>query len=492
MKRFSEELHKKALTVKLKAAERDALRERVLSYMEYHPLATQGKRTISKSERALLSEPYHTVSFSWRQFFSYGSVAAVVCAITISYSAEQAIPGDALYPVKVKFNEEVRSSLTLSPYEKVTWETERLNRRIAEARVLASEGKLTTEAEAAVVAAVRTHSAEARREIDELRVTDKDEASLAALHLATTLDVQSAALRQTEGGADLSGNQMTFSAQVDDLAAGSDEVAEENPIAAIASAVEAERRETVLPAQDTLPSFDRLVAHAESDTTRARELLVSINATAATDEVREVTRRLEDIERLMARALSERGADEGLAQETLTEVIARTQKLIVYMTNIDVREVLSVENLVPVELTDDERRVVVVDALGRARSLVAQVETARASITLTADIAGKVDESLGRVATLMADAEAALSAGDFGAAEVSSLEAQAVASDVAAMVGLDLGSTSTEVSVPMPTEVGTTTGTSSEPAGQVEGVSDTATSSATSSDSVATSSPVGV
>ena len=57
----------------------------------------------------------------------------------------------SLYLVKVHFNEEIRSTLALSPYEKVAWETKRIERRIAEARLLASEGNLTDELGAGVV-----------------------------------------------------------------------------------------------------------------------------------------------------------------------------------------------------------------------------------------------------------------------------------------------------------------------------------------------------
>ncbi len=478
MKRFSEELHKKALSVKLKAAERDVLRERVLSYMEYHPLQAAGERTISKSERALLSETYRTVSFSWRQIFSYSSVAVAVCVVIVSHSAEQAVPGDTLYPVKVKFNEEVRSSLTLSPYKKVTWETERLNRRIAEARVLVSEGRLTTEVEAEVLTAVRTHSAEARREIDEMRITDKEEASLAALHLATTLDVQSAALRQTEGG-ELPQAAGTFTAQVAGepvLMGGT-----ESPIAALASAVEAERRETTIPTEDVLPSFDRLVAHAELDTTRARELLASINGIATSDEVRDITRRLEDAERLIARALEVRASDEEAAKQMLTEVIARTQKLIVFMTNIDVRAVLSVEALVPVELTDEERQVVVLDTLGRVKSLQAQIATSLMSETLSPGISEKTTESLVQVDALVVSVEAALATSDFEVAQPAVTDALSIITDVASMVGIATGTLPVATPELLPIVVATSSATGSEPVGVVEGVSDAATTTATSS-----------
>lgn len=283
MKRFSEQFHTKAQAVKLKASEREELRERVLSYMEYHPLPQTAKRTIPKSERALFSDPYRTVSFKGWQIARYAGVAVCVLALTISYSAEQTVPGDALYAVKVRFNEEVRSTLAFSPYEKITWETERLSRRIAEARELESEGKLTTEVEQEVADAVREHGANARRGIAELKETDSDEATLASLYLATTLDVQAAAFRSEEGNGAASG----------DLTMATMRVADEVPAltSLIASAVDEARNQTELPSEDALPAYERLVAHAEIDTTRARELLDTIKPVATAEEIKDIDRR---------------------------------------------------------------------------------------------------------------------------------------------------------------------------------------------------------
>ena len=43
MKRFSEQLHKKSESISLKMEEKNALRERLVSYMEYHPLPASMK-----------------------------------------------------------------------------------------------------------------------------------------------------------------------------------------------------------------------------------------------------------------------------------------------------------------------------------------------------------------------------------------------------------------------------------------------------------------
>ncbi|MBY0309672.1 hypothetical protein K2Q16_00800 [Patescibacteria group bacterium] len=476
MKRFSEQFHTKAQSVKLKASERAELRERVLSYMEYHPLPESVKRTTKKGERTLLSDPYRTISFGRWQFARLAGVAVCVLALTISYSAEETVPGDALYAVKVRFNEEVRSTLAFSPYEKITWETQRLSRRIAEARELESEGKLTTEVEQEVADAVREHGANARRGIAELKVTDSDEATLASLYLATTLDVQAAAFR---------GEQEEAAVASDDMFMATMRVNEDAPALSslIADAVDEARSQTEIPNNDALPAYERLVAHAEIDTTRARELLDSIKSVATPEEIKDIDRRLADVDRTLAAALAQGSGDADGARPLLLDVLSRTQKLVVFMTNIDVRSALSVESLVPVVYTDAERTTAVQDDIGAAKTKVALIETALISTILEPAVSDKVDAALERIVVVVEEAETALAQADLDAAEMLAAEGKAIAFDAAVLMGID------ETSVPqieVPVETGTSS-TTTTPSGVVEGASDSATS--TGNDTTTTTPP---
>ena len=174
MKKFSEQLHKKSTSVKLQKSEKTELRERLVSYMEYHPLPAelQGQKVSKKktAPKAMpFNEAYTNISIPFFKIFKASAVMAVLVLIVLPFAAERAVPGDTLYAIKVEFNEELRSTLIFNSFQKVEWETERLNRRIAEARLLESEGRLTEEVGAEVAEAVRTHTDNVKREIEVLR-----------------------------------------------------------------------------------------------------------------------------------------------------------------------------------------------------------------------------------------------------------------------------------------------------------------------------------
>lgn len=93
------------------------------------------------------------------------ALAVVLSGGGVAFAAEQALPGDALYPVKVGVNEEVRAVLAMSDEAKAEWEAERATRRLDEAARLSARGELDQEALAAVESGFRTHADKVRTRI---------------------------------------------------------------------------------------------------------------------------------------------------------------------------------------------------------------------------------------------------------------------------------------------------------------------------------------
>lgn len=336
MKRFSEQFHTKAQSVKLKAVESAELRNRVLSYMEYHPLSSAQKTASTKLQDGTQIS-YFQMPFSTANLFRFSALVAVFMLVVIPVLAEKTIPGDPLYSVKVRFNEEVISTLKLSPYEKVEWETERLNRRIAEAKLLANEGKLTDEVEAEIVAAVQEHTESVEESIEELRVDDADQAVLASIELNSTLKMQSESLQS-----DVSATSLTMTDMV-----------ESSPKTKLADALNASitKQETGFDAA-TIPPYDKIMARVEINTTRAYELLKAKNIDGNEVMFADVTRRLEDVNRTINRANSLRTENETSASEALLDALQRSKKIIVFLS--ESGNASSIEALVPIEYTEEE------------------------------------------------------------------------------------------------------------------------------------------
>jgi hypothetical protein len=386
MKRFSEQFKKQSDIIRMRTSERTQLRERVLSYMEYHPLPSE-LASAKRTQATLVSEPFVALKLNSWYFRSFAGVFALFMIIGVPFVAERSVPGDMLYPVKVQFNEEVRSSLSLSPYAKVAWETQRVERRIAEARLLANAGKLTEEAEIKVAEAVKNHTDAAQREIAQLRESDSDEAVIAEIAFASALAVQTEVLENhIEQNETQSAEQGTS-------------------VVALAEVV-AQARESAEASQSAVrPSYEKLLGRVELESTKIYELFASVKDEASEAEMENVERRLSDIERKIEKAValkekaanavapqestattaatsSEEGMDSELAPEDQAEeeaidilrsALTDIQKLMNYMTHIDVRRSVSVEELVPLTLTPEEQSARASELLETVLALQAQV-----------------------------------------------------------------------------------------------------------------------
>jgi tetrahydromethanopterin S-methyltransferase subunit G len=406
MKSFDTELKKYADKVSLKASERRELRERILSYMEYHPLP---KQVLDTAELASGIPGEAFTTFHFTMFHARVTGAALVLVLILApFMAERAVPGDVLYLVKTGFNETLQKQLIDSPYEKIEFETKLMERRISEARSLAQEGKLTEEVKTQLAETVKGHTTAVRTGLTELRTQDADGAAIAEIAFNSSLEVQSAVLDA-------------------DQSVGNDSL-----IQGIRTVVNEARDEVVLNQDGNKPSFGGLMARVELETTRVYELFETVKASAKQKEIRDIERRLNDIERLVGKAKERQTVDEEKAANDLATTLGLIQKLIVFMTDINVRETVALETLVPVVLSDEERTQFAKERLDAIGVQVADVSVKLDAVEDT-DVKNKVEEGLGRTTTLTGDAALALERADIGAAESFIAEAGALVADLGMM-----------------------------------------------------------
>ncbi len=104
-----------------------------------------------------------------------------------SFAAQNALPGDALYPIKIHVTEQVQGLATLSDESKANWEAMLANRRLQEAEELAAKSKLNAEARADLEANFETHANKAQERIQKLADVDAKAAADIAANFQTSL-----------------------------------------------------------------------------------------------------------------------------------------------------------------------------------------------------------------------------------------------------------------------------------------------------------------
>lgn len=151
------------------------------------------KITLSKEERVVLFEkilkrsagaPVLSTWFAGQFVFVRRHVALVlILAIVLggggaTFASERALPGSALYPLKVGVSEPIRGLVKTLPEEKIEWQAEKAVRRIEEAQILSAEDKLDTEKKAKIEVLFEKHTQSLKQEAEkkiEKQILEEDE-----------------------------------------------------------------------------------------------------------------------------------------------------------------------------------------------------------------------------------------------------------------------------------------------------------------------------
>lgn len=138
------------MKIKLNKSAKELIKRRLIEYID---MSEAGKVEI------------HPVVQKWTfvsRFIKFAPAFAVVAVVVlvgggVSFAAQRSFPGDALYPVKINFNEKIVSLLQTSSKSKVHYEIKLAMRRLDEAAELAVKGKIGEKEERILASGFQTH-----------------------------------------------------------------------------------------------------------------------------------------------------------------------------------------------------------------------------------------------------------------------------------------------------------------------------------------------
>ncbi len=174
----------------MRSEDKGLVRERLVLYMEQRPLpSTEAPRPIRS--------PFSIPSIFRAHHFSGALMIALLVTtgtFGMSFAADDALPGDFLYPVKVKMNEGVKTAFILSDEARITFERERAELRLREASRLASEGRLDAKRQATVSKLFAAHTDSISQRVQNIETLDPVFAAEVSADLETALSTHEAVL----------------------------------------------------------------------------------------------------------------------------------------------------------------------------------------------------------------------------------------------------------------------------------------------------------
>jgi hypothetical protein len=334
MKRFTQQFNNESKKISLTPREQEELLRRIETYIEYHPMVNTDRVNTTPKQTSLLSKYKYSykISFGKSIIGKTSAAFALFMLVTIPVMAEQSMPGTVLHPVKVNVSEEIRGYF-LSGEERVRWETERIERRLEEARKLALLGKLTPEIEARVVDSVAKQKSVTNKQIAFLQTKDEEAAVMATIALGSVLEFQETLLESVK------------------------QSESKNDFIELSKLIEVGKEESKNKVASSLLSEERLLAKIELHSNRAYELLISIEKLYGLAEKENIARRLQAIENDLAEYTINK-VDAAFSEpqsSQLRDILSDLQKVISYTQSLREQNNVPLEQVIPLRLTTEER-----------------------------------------------------------------------------------------------------------------------------------------
>ena len=212
-KEFLKELKLESKSIKLTTEEAKEMHSYVADFVNLHT------EEVSKNIRS----PYFTKSSLVMAFSSFAIVALIFVGTT--FAASSSLPGDALYPIKVNINEQVKGLFITGDAKNAAWHEELISQRLTEAETLASQGKLDEKAQAQLSVSFDNSVKKFNSNLVSIQESDLDAAASTSAHFQYTLQAHQAVLnRLSDEVAKVSGKISSLLGAIDKELASSTEV----------------------------------------------------------------------------------------------------------------------------------------------------------------------------------------------------------------------------------------------------------------------------
>jgi hypothetical protein len=189
IKNIEEQLNMLQKTV-MNTEEKDTTRNIVVSYMRENPLPASFVRNsgVGRLQYQRLNNSINNKIIT-KTRMTIAIIIALLLGGGTSFAAENALPGDALYTIKINVNEKAQELVALSSEADAKVQAKLAGRRLEEAEKLAINGKLNAETSTELRASFEEHSRKLKEHQEKLKEDAKNEELMANINADTEVSL---------------------------------------------------------------------------------------------------------------------------------------------------------------------------------------------------------------------------------------------------------------------------------------------------------------